>query len=183
MSHENTRTARHCEKSLNRRCRQSPPIASKNPEPWLCIAEDDARLPKEVIQEIEDTITTTTDHDIVWFDSRGLGGTSLVCYHKSVLPQVVKHMHPLSDFSISPERMKNASSGPTCGIGSWGLTQRTITDSRSTGTRGVRPRGNADDGTGVRFKRGWQRAHHMDSRLLSPCRRAHIVCIIGTRSE
>ena len=78
-------------------------IASKNPEPWLCIAEDDARLPKEVIQEIEDTITTTTDHDIVWFDSRGLGGTSLVCYHKSVLPQVVKHMHPLSDFSRTYE--------------------------------------------------------------------------------
>ena len=74
-------------------------MASKNPEPWLCIAEDDAQLPKEVIQEIEDTVTTTTAHDILWFDSRGLGGASLVCYQKSVLPQVAKHMHPLSDFS------------------------------------------------------------------------------------
>ena len=78
-------------------------LAWEQPEQWVCIAEDDAHLPPEVIREVVRVVNATTDHDILWFDSRGLGGAALVCYRKSILPQVLKHMHPLSDFSRSYE--------------------------------------------------------------------------------
>lgn len=80
-------------------------LASDQLEEWVCIAEDDAELPPVTMQEIVKIVNTTTDQDILWFDERyRIGGedgsgTVFVCYRKSILPQLIEDMHPLSDFS------------------------------------------------------------------------------------
>ena len=74
-------------------------LASEQPEEWVCIAEDDAELPPFTMQKIIKIVNRTTDHDIMTFDDRGVGGASFVCYRKAILPQLIEDMHPLSDFS------------------------------------------------------------------------------------
>lgn len=82
-------------------------MAHEAPADWLCIAEDDAELDAHTVAELDAVVRAEQTHDILWLDARcgsvPYGGSALICYHKTALPQVAEHMHPLSEFSRTHE--------------------------------------------------------------------------------
>ena len=71
---------------------------------WYIILEDDAIINKDSINKINQTILQIDPTiQIIVIDNRGKGGTAGIIYHKDVIWKVIKHMHPLSKFSIENE--------------------------------------------------------------------------------
>ena len=72
---------------------------------WYCILEDDAEIDKKALKKIKTFINkhANINVDIVLLDSRhfGWGGCSGMLYNKKIIPQLIKDLHPLSDFSIN----------------------------------------------------------------------------------
>jgi hypothetical protein len=72
---------------------------------WYCILEDDAEINQESLNKISKFINNRENNnvDIVLLDSRhfGWGGCSGMLYNKKIIPQLIKDLHPLSEFSIN----------------------------------------------------------------------------------
>ena len=81
-------------------------IASLLPYSWYCILEDDAEIDVYAYTSILKLLHYNQDKiDIVLLDKRGegFGGTAGILYKSSIIKQVYKDLHPLSDFSITLE--------------------------------------------------------------------------------
>lgn len=71
---------------------------------WYIILEDDAIINKKSMNKINQTILQINPMtQVVVIDDRGKGGTAGIIYRKDVIKKAIKHMHPLSMFSIKNE--------------------------------------------------------------------------------
>jgi len=74
---------------------------------WYCILEDDAEINNDVYNKILSFINNpeNINIDIVLLDERsnGWGGTAGMLYNKKIIKQLIKDLHPLSNFSITIE--------------------------------------------------------------------------------
>ena len=81
-------------------------IASLLSFSWYCILEDDAELDLKTYESILRFLYRNHNKfDIILLDKRaeGYGGTAGILYKSSIVKQVYKDLHPLSDFSITLE--------------------------------------------------------------------------------
>ena len=71
---------------------------------WYIILEDDAIINKKSVKKINQTISQIDPSiQVIVIDDRGKGGTARIVYRNDVIRKVIKHMHPLSMFSIENE--------------------------------------------------------------------------------
>lgn len=81
-------------------------VASLMPYSWYCILEDDAEIDLAAYISILDFLYHNhTKYDIILLDKRadGFGGTAGMLYKSTIIKQVYKDLHPLSEFSITLE--------------------------------------------------------------------------------
>lgn len=71
---------------------------------WYIILEDDAIINKDSINKINQIIShIDLSIQVILIDNRGKGGAAGIIYRKDVIRKIIKHMHPLSKFSIENE--------------------------------------------------------------------------------
>jgi len=64
---------------------------------WIVICEDDCNITQNMLDTINSAVYS--DEDIVWLDQRGKGGACCVMYRRKILDELIKDLHPLSEFS------------------------------------------------------------------------------------
>ena len=74
-------------------------------EEWICIIEDDAVINREIYNRIISFLNKydKSNLDVIVLDRRGLGGTSCVIYNKRIISQLLKDLHPLSEYTLTFE--------------------------------------------------------------------------------
>ena len=81
-------------------------FASLLPYSWYCILEDDAEIDLDAyISILQFLYHNHKKYDIILLDKRGegFGGTAGMLYKSTIIKQVYKDLHPLSEFSITLE--------------------------------------------------------------------------------
>ena len=68
---------------------------------WYCILEDDSEIDEKIYNEIiKITKNDKNLHDVIILDKRGKGGACAIQYNNRIIDNVIKDLHPLSEFSI-----------------------------------------------------------------------------------